>query len=224
MKKRVCIGMATVLLILVGLSFWPGYLVHDYFWSKSDSSYGSYSLPYAEGVSTTQYFIPQLNWLSSIDIVANFDKTAVGDEKLQFVLYDEDGNKIYSKEIAVSKMQDGLYYTIPIRKKLKAGEQYHWTLSAAEDLPYDWRLMLSTNKIGIASENTFVQLGGLQDIGEEQETVSQYCYYVHKDKVIIIATCWGGSILVYIIILEAIQKLFAQRTISTKKEEKQNDL
>lgn len=34
MKKRISIGIATVLLIMVELAFWPGYLAHDFFGAK----------------------------------------------------------------------------------------------------------------------------------------------------------------------------------------------
>lgn len=117
-------------------------------------------------------------------------------------------------------MQSGLYYTIPVKKKLKVGEQYYWTICATEDLPYDWRLMYSADKTGMASENTFVTSEGQQTFGEEQQTVSQYCYYTHKDKVIIIATCWCGSILIYLIILEIIQKYLGNRLLTMKKRRK----
>lgn len=63
------------------------------FWSKSNSAYGNYNSPYAKGVSTTQYFIPQMSWLSGIDIVADFDENAVGNETLEFAIYDEKGKK-----------------------------------------------------------------------------------------------------------------------------------
>ena len=55
--KRILMIALTILMILLELSFWPGYLAHDFFWSKSNSAYGNYNSPYAKGVSTTQYFI-----------------------------------------------------------------------------------------------------------------------------------------------------------------------
>ena len=224
MKKRISIGIATVLLIMVELAFWPGYLAHDFFWSKSNSAYGNYNSPYAKGVSTTQYFIPQMSGLSGIDIVADFDENAVGNETLEFAIYDEKGKKIYDDQISIAEMQSGMYYTIPVKKKLKVGEQYYWTICATEDLPYDWRLMYSADKTGIAPENTFVTSEGQQTFGEEQQTVSQYCYYTHKDKVIIIATCWCGSILIYLIILEIIQKIFRKPSADNEEKEKNHDL
>lgn len=72
--KRILMIALTILMILLELSFWPGYLAHDFFWSKSNSAYGNYNSPYAKGVSTTQYFIPQMSWLSGIDIVADLMK------------------------------------------------------------------------------------------------------------------------------------------------------
>ena len=222
--KRILMIALTILMILLELSFWPGYLAHDFFWSKSNSAYGNYNSPYAKGVSTTQYFIPQMSWLSGIDIVADFDENAVGNETLEFAIYDEKGKKIYDDQISIAEMQSGLYYTIPVKKKLKVGEQYYWTICATEDLPYDWRLMYSADKTGMASENTFVTSEGQQTFGEEQQTVSQYCYYTHKDKVIIIATCWCGSILIYLIILEIIQKIFRKPSADNEEKEKNHDL
>lgn len=143
---------------------------------------------------------------------------------LEFAIYDEKGKKVYNDQISIAEMQSGLYYTIPVKKKLKVGEQYYWTICATEDLPYDWRLMYSADKTGIASENTFVTLEGQQTFGEEQQTVSQYCYYTHKDKVIIIATCWCGSILIYLIILEIIQKIFRKPSADNEEKEKNHDL
>ena len=133
--KRILMIALTILMILLELSFWPGYLAHDFFWSKSNSAYGNYNSPYAKGVSTTQYFIPQMSWLSGIDIVADFDENAVGNETLEFAIYDEKGKKIYDDQISIAEMQSGLYYTIPVKKKLKVGEQYYWTICATEDLP-----------------------------------------------------------------------------------------
>lgn len=78
---------------MVELAFWPGYLVHDFFWSKSNSAYGNYNLPYVKDVSTTQYFIPQMSWLAGIDIVADFDENVVGNETLEFTIHDENGEK-----------------------------------------------------------------------------------------------------------------------------------
>ena len=49
-------------------------------------------------MSTTQYFIPQMSWLSGIDIVADFDENAVGNETLEFAIYDEKGKKIYDDQ------------------------------------------------------------------------------------------------------------------------------
>ena len=68
--KRILMIALTILMILLELSFWPGYLAHDFFWSKSNSAYGNYNSPYAKGVSTTQYFIRDTDicsWMSGID-------------------------------------------------------------------------------------------------------------------------------------------------------------
>ncbi len=99
----------------------------------------------------------------------------------------------------------------PSEKKLKADAQYHWTVEVTESLPYDWSLMLSEDKTGIAPENTFLEMNGIPGIGDEAQTVSQYAYYIHKDKVIILATCWCGTFLVYLTGMEIIQKIFNRK-------------
>lgn len=202
--------LLTVLFILLELSFWPGYLVHDYFYSKS-RGYGVYCKIGDEGTNFTQYFIPQMRRLASIDIAASFPENEVGDEKIKFTLYDETGKEVLCRWIPISQMEDGRYYTIPIRKKLKADAQYHWTVEVTESLPYDWSLMLSEDKTGIAPENTFLEMNGIPGIGDEAQTVSQYAYYIHKDKVIILATCWCGTFLVYLTGMEIIQKIFNRK-------------
>ncbi|MFQ8981690.1 MAG: hypothetical protein ACLR6I_15110 [Waltera sp.] len=55
-------------------------------------------------MSTTQYFIPQMSWLSGIDIVADFDENAVGNETLEFAIYDEKGKKFTMYQISIAKM------------------------------------------------------------------------------------------------------------------------
>ena len=225
--KRILMVVLTILMILLELSFWPGYLVHDYITNKSDSSYGSNGFAVTAETSITQYFIPQMKWLGSVDIVAAFNEEIVGDEKLNFTIYSETGKEIFNREIPISEMEDGIYYTIPVKKKLKVGEQYHWTIESTTELPYDWQLILSEDKTGIAPENTFLEVNGIQNIGEEAQTVSQYSYYIHKDKVVIIATCWCGTFLVYLICLEALQKIFNRvlnEEKAVEKEETNHDI
>ena len=45
-----------------------------------------------------------MSWLSGIDIVADFDENAVGNEMLEFAIYDEKGKKIYDDQISIAKM------------------------------------------------------------------------------------------------------------------------
>lgn len=200
----------TVILVGFMLWAWPGYLAHDYYVSETHS--GRYEpTDVLSGENTvTQYFVPQNTHLAKIQIAVLFDNESIEDEAIEFALYEESGKEIHSEVIPLKQMITGHYYDININKRVKTDRQYYWVLSAPESDRIDFQVMFTGHLADQAPDNTLFLLND-KPIHDTAQTVSQYVYLSHPDKIVIICVYWLSEILAYIVCLELADRFFGTK-------------
>lgn len=210
MSKRTWIiwgikAVLTVALIAFILCVWPGYLAYDLYVSRTLSERYEASDTLIPGSIVTQYFVPQRSHMSAIEFAVIFNEENVGSETVQFILCEESGREIFSEDIALDQMDSGCYYTVDIKKSLKEGRTYYWTLVCPDAENVGLQLMYTNHLTDQAPENSLLLLNEEQ-YGDITQTISQYTYHVHADKIVIIGTYWMGAILVYIICMDIVSR------------------
>ena len=220
--EMICKGILTLLLIIAELSIWPGYLVHDSYLSASYSEYAVFSEPVTEETEITQYFQPLYSKLDQLEFVLEFNQEAAGDRKVRFALYDENGTEMMSREIALSDMTSERYYVMPIEKTLSTKKIYHWTLTVPENSGCDIRFMYGEHGGGMAPENVRLERNGYLFGAEDAQATAQYVYKIHPDKIVIIGGYWLGNVLIYLLLMEAVDRVL--KKLSKEKRKTENDL
>lgn len=220
--EMICKGILTLLLIIAELSIWPGYLVHDSYLSASYSEYAVFSEPVTEETEITQYFQPLYSKLDQLEFVLGFNQEAAGDRKVHFALYDENGTEMMSREIALSDMTSERYYVMPIEKILSTKKIYHWTLTVPENSGCDIRFMYGEHGGGMAPENVRLERNGYLFGAEDAQATAQYVYKIHPDKIVIIGGYWLGNVLIYLLLMEAVDRVL--KKLSKEKRKTENDL
>lgn len=208
--KWIAKGILTILLLLFMWSVYPGYVFHDNYLSTTASNRSVATEVLSDSVLVTQYFTPQLPYLISIQIVAQFDETAMREETLIFSVCEENGKMLCSYDIQLEEMESGMYYDVLVDLKVKPGEVYYWSLTAPAEEACEWKLMYTNYIEDQAPENSLFLVGDNQYGGENSQTVSQYNYRSHFDKSVIIAGWWMSGILVYIICLEIADRMLKE--------------
>lgn len=206
--RLTAVGMLTILLFIFIWSVYPGYIFHDLYLSRTISNGCAATEVLSDAVSVKQYFKPQLSWLGSIQIAAEFDTEAVKGETLFFSLCEESGKVIFSCEVVPEEMESGMYYDIAVRKKLNTETVYYWCLTSPESADCKWQLMYTEYVENQAPENLLFLVGDDGYGSENAQTVSQYTYYIHFDKAVTVAGYWISGILIYIICLEIVDRIF----------------
>lgn len=220
--ELICKGILTLLLIVAELAIWPGYLVHDSYMSASYSEYAVFSEPILEETEITQYFQPLYSKLDQLEFVLGFNQEAAGDQKIRFCLYDEKGTEMMSQEIAFSDMTAERYYTLPIGKTLSTRKIYHWTLTVPENSGCDIRFMYGEHGNGMAPENVRLERNGELFGAEDAQATVRYTYEIHPDKIVIIGGYWMGNALIYLLLLEVVDRVL--KKLSKEKRKTENDL
>lgn len=220
--EMICKGILTLLLIIAELSIWPGYLVHDSYLSASYSEYAVFSEPIMEETEITQYFQPLYSRLDQLEFVLGFAQEAVGDRKVRFALYDENGIEMMSREIALSDMTSERYYVMPIEKTLSTKKTYHWTLTVPENSDCDIRFMYGEHSGGMAPENVRLERNGEPFGAEDAQATARYTYEIHPDKIVIIGGYWLGNALIYLLLMEVVDRVL--KKLSKEKRKTENDL
>lgn len=202
-------GVLTVALIICILCVWPGYLIHDEYVSESKSARYEPTYVLAPGDVTAQYFVPQRSHMSGIDLAIIFDDKYARDESIRFVLREESGQEILSRDIMLEQVESGCYYTVEIDKKLNADETYYWELVVPDTENLDLQIMYTNHLTDQAAENTLFLLNDEKygDYGDITQSVSQYVYLSHPDKIIIIGQYWAGAVLIYIICMDIVSRI-----------------
>lgn len=195
----------TVLLIGFILCAWPGYLVHDYFVNRTFSERHEYTDILPSQSVMTQYFVPQRSHLCSIEFAIMFNEENAGDETIRFVLCEESGCEILSKEIPLEQAGSGSYYKITVNKRLEKGKTYYWALICPDAEDIDIQVMFTNHLTDQAQENVLFLLNDEQ-YGDITQTISQYTYLVHPDKIIIIGNYWMGAVFVYVICMDIVSR------------------
>lgn len=207
MRKRIATGILTVILAVFMWSAFPGYVFHTWFWSDTASNHSVVTEVLADSVLTTQYFAPILPFIRSIQFAVEFEEEVDEGETVLFSLCDEDENVIFSQEIPISDMESNTYYDVEINQRLKTGRNYYWSLTSPMSAAYDWKMMYTELPGDQAVENQLFLIGNDTYGSGDAQTISQYVYYDHHDKVVIIGGFWSGGILVYLICLEVINRI-----------------
>lgn len=220
--EMICKGILTLLLIIAELSIWPGYLVHDSYLSASYSEYAVFSEPVTEETEITQYFQPLYSKLDQLEFVLGFNQETAGDRKVRFALYDENGTEMMSREIALNDMTSERYYVMPIEKTLSTKKIYHWTLTVPENSGCDIRFMYGEHGGGMAPENVRLERNGYLFGAEDAQATAQYVYKIHPDKIVIIGGYWLGNVLIYLLLMEAVDRVL--KKLSKEKRKTENDL
>lgn len=209
--EMICKGLLTLLLIVSELAIWPGYLVHNAYLSSSYSEYAVYSEPITEETQITQYFQPLYSRLDQIEFALGFVQEAAGDQKLSFGLYDEKGTEMLSQEIPLQDMTAEHYYTIPIEKRLSTKKMYHWTLTVPENSGCDICFMYGEHGNGMAPENIRLERNGDLFGADDAQATARYSYEIHPDKIVIIGGYWMGNALIYLLLMEVLDRAFKYR-------------
>lgn len=197
----------TVLLIGFVLWTWPGYLAHDYYVSETFSGHYETTETLSNYSVITQYFVPQKTHLASIQFAAIFNEENVENEKVEFVLYEESGREIFSEEILLEQIENGSYHDINVNKRVTVNEKYYWVLVGPETESVNFEVMYTNYVEDQSPDNTLFLLNDEQ-VNEGAQTISQYTYLVHPDKVIIIGEYWTGAVLAYIICMDVVNRFF----------------
>ena len=200
-------GILTIILLGFMWSVYPGYFIHDYFLSTTISSSCTTTSNLPGTAQATQYFVPQLPYLDAIQFAVEYKEEAIQDQIITFVLCEGASDKIIvTRDIPLKDVPYSCYYETAIGKKVNAGKEYYWYLIAPAEETCGFRILYTENIADQAPENSLFIINNAP-VSDYAQTVSQYQYYVHPDKVIIIAGYWMSSILVYIVCLEIINRL-----------------
>lgn len=202
----------TVLLIGFILWAWPGYLAHDYFVSRTFSERYEHTDILPSQSVMTQYFVPQRSHMCGIEFAIIFNEAKVEDETARFVLCEGSGREILSREIPLKRMGSGFYYEIEVNKRLNAGETYYWELIYPDADDIGFQVMYTNHLADQAPENTLFLLNDEQ-YGDITQTISQYKYLVHPDKIIIICNYWMTTVLVYVICMDIVSRFSGPKQV-----------
>ena len=198
----------TVLLLLFMLAVYPGYLARDTYLSRTNSVQYLITDELEEATVVEQFFQPLHTYLNSIQFAIEFNEQAVGDACLSFRLWGEEQKMLASCEIPLKEISSQCYFNVEINKMLRQDKVYYWSLVMPEGNNLGCRLMYTENGELQAPENRRVLVNGEAYGAERAQTISQYRYYVHADKAVILGNYWCCAILVYLVAMECINRLF----------------
>lgn len=201
-------GLLTIVLIVFCLGVWPGYFIHDFYLSKTSSVHGELTQILENGELVVQYFIPQATHLGSIQFVLSYEEEKAEEQILTFLLCEENGKEILTKEVPIKEIKRKLYYDMPVNKRLKPGQIYYWALVMPADLDASCSVMYTNVVEDQAPENLYFTINDQLSGGETAQTVSQYNYYAHPDKAVILGVYWISAFLVYLVALEIVDRIF----------------
>lgn len=206
--RWIVVGVLTAVLLVFMWAAYPGYIFHGFFLSRTISNRSTVTEVLSNQTLTTQYFVPQFPYLRSIQIAVEFEEEKTENEKVAFSLCEESGEALFTCNIALGEMKSGVYYDIVVDQKLKQGAVYYWNITSPTDSTLGWRVMYTENVDDQAPENNLFFVDNSLYGNEDAQTISQYNYYQHLDKAVIIAGFWMSGILVYIICLEIVDRIF----------------
>lgn len=198
----------TVLLLLFMLAVYPGYLARDKYLSRTNSVQYLTTDELGEATVVEQFFQPLHTYLNSIQFAIEFNEQAVGDACLSFQLWGEEQKMLASCEIPLKEISSQCYFNIEINKMLRQDKVYYWRLVIPEGTNLGCRLMYTETRELQAPENRGFLVNG-EVYGEEgAQTISQYQYYVHADKAVVLGNYWCCAVLLYLVAMECIHRLF----------------
>lgn len=200
----------TVLLVVAMLAVWPGYATYELYVSKTNSYHCTETEPLAGGEKVSQYFVPQMSILHSIEIAVQYDEEKTRDETIRFQVCSESGECIFEADFPLSQIPNGGYYGIEIGKHVKVGETYYWSVIAPQNEACQMTVMYTETLVYQAAENAYVTKGEERYGTEAVQTVSQYIYRVHPDKAVIVGNYWTVFAIIWLVCLELANRLFAK--------------
>ena len=197
----------TVILLLFMLAVYPGYLARDEYLSSTNSVQYMTTDELGEAAVVEQFFQPLHTYLNSIQLAIEFDEQAAGDACLSFLLWEEDQKVLASCEIPLKEISSQCYFDVEINKMLRQDKVYHWSLVLPEGTDLGCSLMYTEIIELQAPENQGFLVNGEAYGAEGAQTISQYRYYVHADKAVILGNYWCCAILLYWVAMECINRL-----------------
>lgn len=209
LQKRAAKIILSLALIIYCLMVWPGYLAHDYYTSTTNSSFSQLSEQLEGSSVIEQYFTPQFSHLYEIQFAVSYDDSSECEGYYTFLLYNENGKKIMEKAIPAEEVGSQLYYEVPVRRILNPKDTYCWKLIIPENAPENFQALYTENTETRALENRKMLINGENTDGENAQTISQYVYLSHADKALILGTYWCCGIIVYLILSECVNRLYA---------------
>lgn len=194
-------GILTILLMGFMLCAWPGYLAHDSYVSKTNSIHYKCTDILSDHCVMIQHFVPQKTYLSGIQFAVSFEGADTEHAEVEFILCEGSGKELFSETLRLEEMESDCYYEVEVDRWVKAGREYYWAIVSPETDRAGFRVMYTDHIEDQAPENSMVLLND-SPVGENVQTISQYVYYVHPDRVIVFGGYWMGAILVYIICMD----------------------
>lgn len=206
-RTGIC-GIGILVVLAVMFCAWPGYLIHRDYVSETWSDSCIETEPLAEGDKLYQFFQPDYPWLMSLQIAACFLPPDNEEAALRLELFDEAGEIFFETEIPLQDMESTRYYTVPIRRKLDTGQTWCWSVTPVNTGANEVTLLYTEITANQAPENRVVCSAEREYAGQ---TVSQYSYAVHLDKIHIICI-WLGTFCLYIAFLEAVHRYYSSKS------------
>ena len=127
-----------LLLVLGMLCVWPLCLI----WQEEYTSPGEedyvLSEELAQGMSFTQSFRAESDYLISLEFAMDFDAERPRDGMFGFEFLDEAGNVIYDGMIPYNQLADYTFFPIEVERKVRKGEVYQYRITnwdVVENLP-----------------------------------------------------------------------------------------
>lgn len=203
--KYILKGILTLGSLGIALWLYPGYLAHGYTTSETNSAYSIFSEVLIPETTAEQFFVPQDTRLDVIQIDLLFDEERASGS-CRFLLKDENGEVLAERDLAFADMESGRYYDVEIGKTVDTDKTYSWELIFPEDMDFNCQVVYSETVGTIAQENQYLLLNG-ELISADSQMVCQYSYLSHPDKADIVGKYWISVFLVYLVLMELIDRV-----------------
>lgn len=129
-NRKMWFGLASALFIIeLMLLVWPiGWIREDVEIQPDTGDMRLEQLSEAAGLC--QEFIPQFDYLRSIQLFFMDDMETLGEGDIIVVISDKDDNVLFRKNYSYNELTYNLYMEIPVNRKLRGGEAYYLSVNS----------------------------------------------------------------------------------------------